>query len=159
MKEGGRCVFGLKETELAASEDEVRRCGTDWCRNSPSYPKELNVHFSLAFSPRSQRPNECVLLFYSFTPLCHCATHTHTHRPCFPRIHTTTCHQIFQRLSDESRERRLNESVCVTVEERIQPRAGGTWNFCTKLILYFLYLHSSAQVHARFSSSRWERGT
>lgn len=58
-------------------------------------PEELNLHFSLAFSPRSQRPcgEECVcvalLLFYASVSLCfHTVTllyfHTHTrsrHKP------------------------------------------------------------------------------
>lgn len=75
-KGGGRCVFGLKDPEPVASEEDESRRRTG--NETALYPKELNLHFSLAFSTTILTPSMSVCRSPTFsTPLCHCA-YTHT---------------------------------------------------------------------------------
>lgn len=116
MKEGGRCVFGLKEKEPAASEERGGRDEETWdglMMIQPFMPKRTKPTLLTRLLPSFTKiltvsTSVCVSLSYSFTPLCHCA---YTHSYC-PRLHTQThtltpayttrysC--LFQRLSNES---------------------------------------------------------
>lgn len=140
----------------------MRRCGTDWWLNSPSCPKELNLHFSLAFSLRSQRSSLCqqvCVLSYSFMPLCHCAyTHSYcshflTHTHIYTGGTTETLHW-------ELRARWFSLSNC-----------GGknsTLNWCNLEFLhntsspFAVFTHKCTNAHTHslihhLSVSRWER--
>lgn len=109
-------MFGLKDPEPVASEgDESRRQTGD---ETALYPKELNLHFSLAFSTTILTPSMSVCRSPTFsTPLCHCAythtvavvvyTHTYTltlrHIP--PDIHACSRDSLMRPESDDDTSR------------------------------------------------------
>lgn len=116
MKERGRYVFGLKETEPVASEERGGRVEETWdglvmkqpfmpqrtipallTRLLPWFTKILTVSTSVCVA---------LLLFYASVSLClHTQLlflFTHTHTQTFTPAYTTRYSCLFQRLSNES---------------------------------------------------------
>lgn len=106
MKEGARCVFGLKETEPAASEERGGRDEETWdglVMKQPFMPQRTEPTPLTRLLPFAHKDPHCVdeCVCCSPTLLRVCVTvltHTHSYYSRFhkhTRIHTGIYHQIF----------------------------------------------------------------
>lgn len=149
MKEGGECVFGLKEKMPAASEERGGRDEETWdglmmiqpfmpqrtkptllTRLLPSFTKILTVSTSVCVA---------LLLFYASVSLClHTVTvlvstykHTHSHRRILPDIHAYS-------RDSPTRGRRVN------VEELVEPGISAQRFFFS---IFCIYTHKCTNTH------------